>query len=181
MAKIFHDSVAQTSNSTGTGDFTLSTTTTYLGRRTLQSVPGLAVGDTFAYRIALVDADGQETGVWETGEGTYVSANTVRRTSPQAGSAGAATLVNFGAGTKKFTLTVNAADMRWLAGLASGCTINRGTDGYITTVVENGITYTFNWITVAGLKRLGTVTGGGKTWTMSHSADGRSITGITVT
>lgn len=179
MAKIFHDSVAQTSTSVGTGDFTLSTTTSYPGRRTLQSVPGLAVGDTFAYRIASIGTDGQETGDWETGEGTYSAANTLKRSTPQAGSA---TLpVNFGTGTKKITLTVNAADMRWLAGLAAGCTINRDTAGYITTVVENGTTYTFNWITVAGLKRLGTVTGGGKTWTVIHSEDGRRINGITVT
>jgi hypothetical protein len=172
MARDYFDAVAQTTTSIGTGDMTLSTTTPYLGRRTLQSVPGLAVGTTLAYRIATVDANGIETGTWETGEGVYSAPNVFSRTRPQAGSE--ALPVNFTSGVKKFSLTVNAADMRALAGIVASATFTYNDDTTVATMVSNGVTWTFGYETVDSEPRLKTITGAGTTWTLTY--DG--VTGL---
>lgn len=171
MAKIFHDSVAQTSNSTGTGDFTLSASTPFVGRRTLQSVPGLQINDVFQYRIAAIDENGIETGQWETGLGRYVSANVMRRDIPDAGSS-ASLPVNFNTGTKKFSLTVNAEDLRDLSLMLAGGEINRNPDETIANVVSNGITFTFNYTLVDGLPQLATISGDGRVWTYVRTETG---------
>lgn len=167
MARVFFDSVAQTSTSTGTGDMTLSTTTDYPGRRTLQSVA--AVGDQVTYRIASVDTNGVETGAWETGIGTYSAANILTRTKPQQGST--APPVNFPTGVKKVSLTINASDMKALADGQASAAFTYDADGDIATVTTNGVTSTHNYDTSAGFKRLATITSPGKTLTFNYHPD----------
>jgi hypothetical protein len=168
--KEFHDAVAQTSTSTGTGNVTLSPTTPFPGRRTLQSVA--AVNARIPYRYEAVDANYQPTGQWETGEGTYLGGDTFERTSPQSGSS--ATLpVNFSAGTKRFSVTTNAADLKLLGIINSGATYTYNSDKSVATYTVNGVTYTVNYTTVNGKKKVSTVTSGSvtlQTWT--YNSDG---------
>ncbi|WP_157266630.1 hypothetical protein [Azohydromonas aeria] len=170
MAKLFLDAVAQTTASTGTGNITLVTPTPYPGRRTLQST-GVATGTKLSYRIAAVDNNGQETGDWETGEGTYLGAGSFERTTPRAGSA--AVPVAFVGGTKKVTFTVNAADLDTLAELDAGATLTWNTDGTLATVTTNGTTYTMAYATVDDFPRLTSITGGGKTVALGYDGAGR--------
>jgi hypothetical protein len=168
MAKEFHDGVAQAVTVTGTGNATLATTTTYPARRTLQSV--VSAGAVVPYLIAAVDSNGTQTGEWETGEGTYLGSNAFERTRPQAGSS--AVPVSFSAGTKKFSLTVNAADLRPLAALTAGMALTYNGDGTVATLTANGVTSTLAYTTINGKKRLSTITGGGSTTTVTYNSDG---------
>lgn len=168
MPKEFHDSVSQTSTSTGTGNITLSTAA-FTGRRTLQSVA--SVGAQLPYRYEAVDATTfQPTGQWETGTGTYLGGDTFERTNPQAGSGPIP--VNFAAGTKKFSVTTNAADLRVIGQLISGCTYTYNADKTVATYTVNGVTYTVNHITVNGIKVIGSTVGGGVTQTLNYNGDG---------
>jgi hypothetical protein len=89
--------VAESSTSTGTGDFTLSAALS--GYIRANQIPNITVNDFFDYLIEAVDSSGVPTGDWEAGIGTYSAANTLNRTivteSSNSGSA-----VNFGSGTK---------------------------------------------------------------------------------
>lgn len=103
MALIVEDRIAETSTSTGTGDFTLAGSIT--GFRAFSAV--CATSDTLYYLIEAIDANGVPTGEWETGLGTYSAANTLTRTTVKASSnAGAA--VSFAAGTKRVALAMIA-------------------------------------------------------------------------
>jgi hypothetical protein len=100
MALIWRDRVAEVSTSTGTGNFTLAGALT--SYRTFSSV--CATNDTLYYVITAVGNGGEPTGDWETGLGTYSASNTLTRTTVlDSSNAGAA--VNFGAGTKRVTLS----------------------------------------------------------------------------
>jgi hypothetical protein len=110
MALIVADRVQETSTTTGTGALTLAAAVT--GYRRFSAV--CSVADTCYYLIVAVDGNGNPSGDWEVGLGTYSSANTLTRTTPQASSnAGAA--VNFGAGTKYVMLDASAAYLGTLA------------------------------------------------------------------
>ena len=98
MALIKADRVRESSTTTGAGAFTLSGAEATF--RTFSSV--CATGDTVYYTIAHRTAN-----EWETGLGTYSSANTLTRTTVHASSnSGAA--VNFSAGTKEVFLALTA-------------------------------------------------------------------------
>lgn len=99
MAHILKTRVAETSTSTGAGDFTLAGAVT--AHRTFASVCSLA--DTTEYVIYAVDSSGVPSGEWEEGVGTYSALNTLTRTTPKSGSA--ATPVSFSAGTKVVIMT----------------------------------------------------------------------------
>lgn len=170
--KEFHDAVAQTSTSTGTGNITLSPTTPFPARRTLQSVA--STGALVPYRLEAVDGNYVPTGQWETGEGTYIGSDVFERTKPQAGSA--ALPVNFGAGMKRFSLTSNAADLRLLGRLQGSATYTYNADKTVATYTVNGVTYTVAYTTVDGKKRISTVTGGGATQTWTYNSDGTVAT-----
>lgn len=110
MALVVADRVFETSTTTGTGALTLAAAVT--GYRRFSAV--CATSDTVYYQIVAVDGNGNPSGDWECGLGTYSSANTLTRTTPQASSnAGAA--VNFAAGTKYVLLDATAG---YLAGNA---------------------------------------------------------------
>lgn len=103
MARLF-DRVIESSTTTGTGDFTLAAAIT--GYRRFADV--LSTGQTCPYWIQALDTNGNPSGAWEVGLGTYSAANTLTRTTVEASSnAGAA--VNFAAGTKYVSLDCSAA------------------------------------------------------------------------
>lgn len=101
MALITEDRVMESSTTTGTGAFTLAGN--YQGFRTFASV--CATNDTAYYAIEAIDVNGQATGEWETGLGTYSAANTLTRTTVHK-SSNANAAVNFAAGTKRVMLAV---------------------------------------------------------------------------
>ncbi|WP_066339254.1 hypothetical protein [Azohydromonas lata] len=170
MAKEFHDSVAQPVTVTGTGNAALATTTSYPARRTLQSV--VSAGAVVQYRIAAVDANGIETGEWETGEGTYLGSDVFQRTTPDAGSS--TVPVNFSAGTtKKFTLSINADVLRFIAAMTGGASLTYDSDGDVATATINGTVFTIGYTTVAGKKTWTSVAGGGSTITLNYDSNGR--------
>lgn len=101
MAHKFELRVLETSTTTGTGALTLAGALT--GYRTWASV--MAVNDTAWYYIEAVDANGNATGDYESGLGTYSAANTLTRTTVLR-SSNADAAVNFAAGTKRVGLTL---------------------------------------------------------------------------
>lgn len=106
MALVWGDRVLEQSTSTGTGDFTLSGAV--VSYQTFGAV--CATDDTIYYTIIAVDANGNPSGDWESGLGTYSASNTLTRTTVSASSnAGAA--VNFAAGTKQVLASPTAAYM----------------------------------------------------------------------
>ena len=101
MGRVISDRVKETSAVTGTGSATLTGALT-------GHVPfsdWCADGDEVNYAIVAVDSDGNPSGQWETGKGTW-TAGVLARTTPYQGSA--ATPVNFSAGTKHVSLVVSA-------------------------------------------------------------------------
>ena len=84
--------VHQTSTSTGTGNFALVAEN---GKQAFSAAFGTGASNLCMYFIAHRTA-----AEWEYGEGYMSAANTLVRQTPLKGSAGAATLVNFSAGTK---------------------------------------------------------------------------------
>lgn len=107
MALIIADRVFETSVTTGTGALTLAGAVA--GYRAFSAV--CATNDTAYYVAFAVDANGNPSGDWEAGLGTYSGANTLTRTTVHASSnAGAA--VNFAAGTKWVLLSPTATFLK---------------------------------------------------------------------
>lgn len=106
-----YDRVAESSTTTGTGDFTLDGALT--GYQTFDATVGV-VGTCY-YLIEAVDGSGVATGDWETGVGTLTASTTLERTAVIASSnAGAA--VNFAAGTKHVHVTAAARQIAYSGG-----------------------------------------------------------------
>lgn len=110
MTLVLADRVLETSSTTGTGPLTLAAAIT--GFRRFADV--CSTGDTLYYHATAVDVNGNPSGDWEAGLGTYSSANTLTRTTPAASSNGGAA-VNFGAGTKHVALDATAGFLTLLA------------------------------------------------------------------
>ncbi len=108
MAHVRATRAASTSTSTGTGSFALGPAVA--AHRSIQSISGLAVNDTFPYVIVGIDQNGVETGEWEAGTGTYSAANTLSRTTVVASSNSGAT-VSFSAGNKRVYLSLIAEEL----------------------------------------------------------------------
>jgi hypothetical protein len=102
MAFVIADRVADTSTSTGTGDFTASGSAP-TGFRALDAV--LTAADTFYYVIAHSSAT-----EWETGIGTYSGSNVFVRTTVLS-SSNADALVSFSAGSKDVFIALPAKQM----------------------------------------------------------------------
>jgi hypothetical protein len=102
MAHIVEDRVLETTTTTSTGNITLAGAIT--GFRTFSSVMTAAT-DTCWYYIEGVDANGNATGEYESGLGTYVSSNTLARTAVSR-SSNSNGLVNLSAGTKRVGITL---------------------------------------------------------------------------
>lgn len=110
MALIIEDRVAETSTTTGTGNFTLAGA--IVGFRAFSAV--CSTNDMAYYLIEAIDATGVPTGDWETGLGTYSAANTLTRTTVHR-SSNSNSAVNFAAGTKRVTISAIAASGGLLA------------------------------------------------------------------
>ena len=101
MAHITDERVLETSTTTGTGDITLAGAVTGFVAFSLVCTSPI---DTFYFLIEAVDSSGIPTGAWERGWGTYSGVSTLTRTRVDKSSNGNAA-VNFGAGTKRVSIT----------------------------------------------------------------------------
>jgi hypothetical protein len=104
MALVFNDRVLETSTTTGTGAFTLAAAITGYQRFSA----ACSVADTCYYFIMAVDGNGNPSGDWETGLGTYSSADTLTRTTVHQ-SSNSDNAVSFAAGTKYVAISATAA------------------------------------------------------------------------
>lgn len=102
------DRVKQTSSTTGTSDFTLSGSIAGFNPFSV-----LSAGALLPYVIVAVDIGGNPTGEWESGFGSYPSANTLARNTVLA-SSNAGALVNFSAGTKHVSIGFNGMMAGWI-------------------------------------------------------------------
>lgn len=115
MSLIVKDRVKESTTTTGTGALTLAGALT--GFRTFASV--MADTDTCYYAIQAVDSNGNPSGAWETGLGTYNSSGgTLTRTTVQ-DSSNSGSAVNFAAGTKHIWIDVTTGYLATLAKLAA--------------------------------------------------------------
>lgn len=115
MPLVLPDRVLETSTTTGTGTYTLAGAVTGF-----QSFAAVGNGNTCQYVAYEVDGNGNPSGGWEVGLGTYTaSGTTLARTTVYASSNGGAA-VNFSAGTKYVGVT--RASRGTLVALAPGGT-----------------------------------------------------------
>lgn len=108
MAHVLRSLVGESSTSTGTGAITLAAALT--NHRRFNTV--CSTGDTVDYRIRHTG-----DGTWETGIGTYSSADTLTRSFPEDGSSGLVTLVNFASGGLEVVMTPRASKLNTLTGI----------------------------------------------------------------
>lgn len=108
MPDIIADRIKETSTTTGLNDFVLAGAAAAC--RPFSAV--CVAGDIVPYFALATDAQGAPTGEWETGNGTYMSATLLARTTITASSAGSTTKVSFGSGLKQIFLGVNADRVR---------------------------------------------------------------------
>lgn len=132
MALIWNDRVLETSTTTGTGAFTLAAAVTGYQRFSA----AMSTNDTCYYAIFAVDANGNPSGDWETGLGTYSGANTLTRTTVQQ-STNADAAVNFGAGTKYVMLTPTGA---FVGALAAKSQTTEQISGFIASPSDKSYT-----------------------------------------
>jgi hypothetical protein len=166
MTLIVADRVMETSTTTGTGAFTLAAAVT--GYRRFSAV--CSTNDTLYYAIEALDSNGNPSGDWEVGLGTYSGTNTLTRTTVQF-SSNANSAVNFAAGSKRVILSATASYfgvLSQLVGLSfsqgdvlyhNGSQLTRlgaGTNGQFLRT--NGAAANPSWSTVAG---------GGNGWSFS--------------
>ena len=104
MALVRDDCVVETTTTTGTGALALAGPVT--GFRSFSSV--CSVSDTCYYLIEAIDGSGNRTGEWESGLGTYSSADTLTRTTVYE-SSNAGSVVTLSAGTKRVMICLTAA------------------------------------------------------------------------
>ena len=150
MALVTYDRLLETTTTTGTGTVTLAGAVT--GFRSFADVGN---SNTCYYLIYAVDGNGNPSGVWEIGLGTYTSAGTtLSRDTVYRTSAGDTTLISFSAGTKRVAL-ISPADLitalssaQYLVLSTSSFLINERvfTPGIGVSVVDGGAgsTYTLN-------------------------------------
>lgn len=97
MPHRFADRVLETTTTTGTGALTLAGA--LAGHRPFSAIPSIAVSDTVWYALWAVDTNGNATGDYESGLGTYSATNTLTRTAVLA-SSNSGSAVSLSAGTK---------------------------------------------------------------------------------
>ncbi|MFC5353564.1 hypothetical protein [Azospirillum himalayense] len=142
MAHRHFDLVAQYTETTGTGTYTL--TTAVANRRTFGAV--LSNGDTTDYKVEGVDNAGNTA--WEVGTGTYAtSGTTLARTTIRSSSTGSA--INWGAGVK--TVTMVQAAYGLVTKGASGSSVDLGSATLSTSGAVTGGSYAFSGDTNTGI------------------------------
>ena len=149
MAAIVKDRVIDTSTTTGTSDFALAGAM-IAGYQPFNLV--CANGDTCYYFAEDYDTTtGLALGDWEAGQGTWVTGNTLQRTTVHASSTGAK--VSFGAGTRRVAMGLTAAQLAALLAAIPNLA-SPGPIGATTPSTVNATAVTATGATVAG----GTVT-----------------------
>lgn len=108
MAHVLRSLVGESSSTTGTGAITLAAALT--NHRRFNTI--CSTGDTVDYRIRHAT-----DGTWETGIGTYSSADTLTRSFPEDGSSGVTTLVTFASGGLEVVMTPRASKLNSLTGI----------------------------------------------------------------
>lgn len=136
MALVYGNRVLETSTTTGTGAFTLAAAIT--GYQRFSAV--CSTSDTINYAIYAVDGNGNPSGDWEVGLGTYSSANTLTRTTVQASSNGGSA-VNFSAGTKYVLASPSAA---FIAARAARSQTQEAIAGFIASPSDKSYTVALN-------------------------------------
>jgi hypothetical protein len=111
MALIVRDRVMETTTTTGTGSLSLAGA--YTGYQAFDDV--CANGDTVYYCIEALDSNGNPSGDWEVGLGTFNDTDTLARTSVHA-SSNSNNAVNFAAGTKRVSLDATGRFLRSVLG-----------------------------------------------------------------
>lgn len=150
MPHRMEDRVLELSTTTGTGAMALGGALT--GYRSFASV--LTVADTLPYYIEAVDADGNPSGDFEWGLGTYSGVNTLTRTTVRGSSAGGAE-VSFTSGSKVVGLGVPApysaaTRNEWRNAIRGGYfTLTSGAT--VNTDVVNGVAFALTLGTNAAL------------------------------
>jgi hypothetical protein len=109
MSGPLQDRIAETSTSTGTGDFTLAGALT--GYDAFSDV--FTIGDQLYYLIEAVDGSGLPTGDWELGRGSYSALNTLSRLDSFRSVGGGAGAITFAAGTKRVHVVAPARVLSW--------------------------------------------------------------------
>lgn len=99
----YYDRVMETSTTTGTGTYTLAGATTGY-----QGFSAVGDGNTCYYNAMEVDANGNPSGGWEVGKGTYTSAGTTLSRDSIVVSSNANAAVNWAAGTRRLFLVAPA-------------------------------------------------------------------------
>lgn len=175
MAHVYADLVAQYTETTGTGTYTLTTAVT--NRRTFGSV--LSNGDTTDYQVTGVDNSGNPA--WEVGTGTYATSGTaMARTTVHASSTGSA--IQWGVGAKVMTMVIAAEKLVFVTPAghikATGITSANG-----ALLIGNGTDFTVS--TLTGATNRVTVTNGSGTITLSgpqdiHTAASPNFAGLKV-
>jgi len=110
MSNVVADRACETTTGTGTGNLTLAGAVA--GFETL-AVAGAANDDTFYYCIEAVDSNGNPTGEWEIGHGTYVSATPAIARTTVLQSSNSDALVSFSAGTKRVFIMSPGITQLW--------------------------------------------------------------------
>jgi hypothetical protein len=159
MAKVRFDMVAESSTTTGTGNFTVAGAKN--PGRTLATA-GVATSDTFKYRISH-DVNNE----WEVGLGTLLTSTTFSRS--VLFSSNSNSLVSFSAGNKTVELVVDSADLAALETRASTTEVLTGTD-VVKAVTADA---------VAALWEKGTDNSGGATITLGDGYQFDLITSTT--
>ncbi len=190
MAFVLKDRVRESSTSTGTGAFTV--TGAISGYQAFSAA--MSIGDTCWYAIVLPGS------AWETGLGTYTSANTLTRTTVlESSNAGAA--VSFGAGTKDVFIALpaskgsalnnsfpsgtlmlfqqTAAPIYWTKQVTHNDKALRIVSGTVSTGGSNAFSTAFNSSNVVGNTTITTTTMPSHSHghNMPSSGDGGGITG----
>jgi hypothetical protein len=180
MTLIVADRVAETSTTTGTGALTLAAAIT--GFRRFSAV--CSTNDTVYYAIIAVDVNGNPSGDWETGLGTYSSSNTLTRTTPQA-STNSNNAVNFAAGTKHVYLSATAAHLALFsqatAAVASDLNTGTNTTKFVTADALAGSNAGTPTVTLLVSDPGGSAitTGDGKVyWRVPSTLNGMNLVGV---
>jgi hypothetical protein len=106
MALIVKNRVQESTTTTGTGALTLAGA--YTGYQRFSAV--MSTNDTCYYTIEALDSNGNPSGDWECGLGTYSGTNTLTRTTVTESSNGGSA-VNLSAGTKRVMLSATATHL----------------------------------------------------------------------
>ncbi len=176
MALVYGDRVLETSTSTGTGAFALAGAN--LGYQRFSAA--CTTNDTIYYAIFAVDSSGNPSGDWETGLGTYSSANTLTRTSVSK-SSNANAAVNFAAGSKWVLASPIASLFAGLADLAAKSQTAEQISGFIASPSDKSYTIALNMAHGGTITNVTTKSASGTctaTWKVNSTALGGTANSV---